>query len=342
MSPQPPAENAAPAGIGIGAGAAGQRLDRALGALVPEEGLRGRRRRIAGGGVLLNGRICREPARRLRAGDALALAPLAPRAKMAPTGARLLARQGEFCFLFKPCGLHSAALAGKAGDSLEARLPGLCAPLLAPGERPELLQRLDQSTSGIVCAALTPQAARDFRAAEAAGKCEKRYLALLRGGLAAPVTARAKLDTSARRVTRLMDEEAEALRRTEFFPLHVWRGEEAGRLIARLAPGGDLSPGPQAPDALTLAACRIRRGSRHQIRAHAAGLGHPLAGDGRYAGRSGDTGEQFLLHHGLLAWPGHGCSAAPPWPWLEEFLPEGARQRALAWLSPEALLEIGE
>ncbi|MDE5880014.1 MAG: RNA pseudouridine synthase, partial [Desulfovibrio sp.] len=212
---------------------------------------------------------------------------------------------------------------------------------LAPGERPELLQRLDEPTSGIVCAALTPQAARDFRAAEAAGICEKRYLALLTGELAAPVTARAKLDTRDRRVTRLLAAEAGPLRRTEILPLHIWRGEEAARLLARLGVTGALPAGTETPAALTLAACRIRRGSRHQIRAHAAGLGHALLGDGRYApaGAPPAFGERFFLHHGLLAWPGYFCAAPAPWPWLGELLPATAWGEVRAWFSPEASRE---
>ncbi|MBD5417995.1 MAG: RNA pseudouridine synthase [Desulfovibrio sp.] len=304
------------------------RLDKALAPLV-SEGVRGRRRRIEEGGVLLNGAACREPARRVRAGDVVALVRAEPPSEPPQDVARLLGRQGDFCFLFKGAGLHSAALPGKPGDSLEACLPALCAPVLAPGEQPELLQRLDQGTSGLVCAALTPEAACAFRAAEAAGQCEKRYLALLTGALAGPVTARRRLDTNDRRTTRLLDEDAGPLRRTEFLPLHGFEGEACARLSALLAPDA-----AEAPPALTLAACRIRRGARHQIRAHAASLGHPLFGDGRYAppGAPAGTAGQFFLHHGLLALPGQRCSIAPPWPWLEDNLPPEARRRVRAWL----------
>ena len=312
--------------VRIGADAAGLRLDRALAGLTPE-GLRGRRRRIAGGGVLLNGKPCLEAARHLRAGDVVTLAPAEAPSETPEAQARLLGRQGDFCFLFKGAGLHSAALAGKAADSLEARLPALCAPVSGPDEKPELLQRLDEMTSGIVCAALTPEAARAFRAAEAAGECEKRYLALLTGALAAPMTARWRLDTSGRRTTRLMNDEAGPVRWTEFHPLHVWEGEPCGSLCA-------LPGAASAPSALTLAGCRIRRGARHQIRAHAAGLGHPLYGDTRYAGAPSAAPGRFFLHHGLLAWPGHACSAPPPWPWLAACLPEDALDRARAWLEP--------
>lgn len=327
MKPMPPGEAPPTREFTIEGDLAGARLDRALAGLVPE-GLRGRRRRIGDGGVLLNGAPCRDPARRVKPGDMLALARRDASANSAE--ARLLGRSGDYAFLFKGAGLPSAALAGKDGDSLEARLPDLCAPALKAGEKPALLQRLDCGTSGIVCAALDGEAARAFRAAEAAGLCEKRYLALLAGALAAPVTARQRLDTAHRRTTRVLDTEAGALRHTDFVPLHVWEGEACARLCARLDAGS-------GPGALTLAACRIRLGARHQIRAHAAALGHPLLGDTQYgcpaqAAAASASAPPFFLHHGFLAWPRGRCAAAPPWPWLAEYLPPQARPRLRAWL----------
>lgn len=325
-------------GLRIAGEYAGTRLDHAL-ALLVDEGLRGRRRRIARGGVLVNGIPCRDPARRLRHGALLALAPpkAEPSAPDAAAPARLLARVGDFCVLFKPAGLHSAALAGNDGDSLEARLPALCAPALMPGEAPTLLQRLDHGTSGLVCAALTPEAARAFRAAEAAGRCEKRYLALLTGALPCPLTARGRLDTKRRRTSRLLAEDDDMPRWTEIFPLHVWKADDAARLRSLLRGSPDTSGGAEQPDALTLAACRIRRGARHQIRAHAAALGHPLFGDARYAGAGTEAAHpaRFHLHHGFLAWPDGRYSAPPPWPWLEEHLPAAAAAGVREWLCLE-------
>lgn len=321
-------------GLRIAGEHAGARLDHALTRLVGE-GLRGRRRRIARAGVLVNGIPCRDPARRLRPGDLIALAPpdAEPPAPDAATRARLLARVGDFCVLFKAAGLHSAALAGNDGDSLEARLPALCGPALLPGETPLLLQRLDHGTSGLVCAALTPEAARSFRAAEAEGRCEKRYLALLTGALPGPLTARGRLDTNRRRTSRLLAQDGDMPRWTEFFPLHVWQAEDAARLRALLCGAPD---GAERPGALTLAACRIRRGARHQIRAHAASLEHPLLGDRRYTPKAAEEPtEGFWLHHGFLAWPDGRCAAPPPWPWLEEHLPVAAAARVREWLCLE-------
>lgn len=336
---------------------AGQRLDQALAVLLPDMGLRGRRRSIARGRILINGQS-RRASYRLRVDDEILLLEEAAETA-AESGAeqaggsqvamadrvagpeaipadlpRLLARQGDYCFLYKPALLHSVALAGSRKPSLEA-----CLPRLLPEEAAttRLLQRLDYGTSGIVCAALSEAAARAFRRAEAAGQCEKRYLALLEGILPGPVTARQALGTDGRRKSRVRADASESLRWTDFRPLHCWSGREAARVLAGLgceAAGPNLAAGIR--QGLTLAACRIRRGARHQIRAHAAAMGHPLWGDAMYgpgqgAGPGANTAAQacagFFLHHGALLLPHAACVLMPAWA-----LPAPAAEAARKWL----------
>ena len=355
---------------------AGARLDAAAAELLPGMGLRGRRRCIHGGAVLVNG-VPRRAAYKLRPGDVLSLAPGAAApgesrpGEAQPDAARLdeeylsaaglsarsreprmLTRMGGYCFFYKPAGLHSAALAGGRGPSLEALLPRLTdfSSAMGAGERPRLLQRLDWGTSGLVCAALTPEAAASFRRAEAAGLCEKRYLALLTGRLEAPATARRALDVRDRRKSGLLDATRDATRWTEFFPLRHWAGEEAERLLRALAldcpgPGSTGCFSQARSQGLTLAGCRIRRGTRHQIRAHAAALGHALWGDALYGGGREpatnfalDGGEVrpgcFFLHHGGLRLPEAACSMPPAWASVL-VPPEGGA--ALRWLAGVAL-----
>lgn len=246
------------------------------------------------------------------------------------SGLRMLGRQGGYCFFSKPALMHSAALAGVAGVSVEALMPALVAEWAKEQSggstdfdpaRLVLLQRLDFGTSGLLCAALSTRAADGFRAAEAAGQCEKRYVALLSGALCGPVVARQQLDVSARRKSRLRPGLADPTRWTEFWPLHVWKAGDAslealralfwpvqhagaeaenGACTATSGTGAPLAarglpvPAEQAIPAsgLTLAACRIRRGARHQIRAHAAGLGHALWGDSLYGEAEASGGSE--------------------------------------------------
>ncbi|MDD3684582.1 pseudouridine synthase [Desulfovibrio desulfuricans] len=341
-----------------GADMVGQRLDYALTLLLPQMGLRGRKRSIESGQVLVNGRSCKA-AQRLRKGDVVSLADAptddqqtqnavvdAADTDACPADAnfealpRLLERQGEFCFFYKPVGLHTAALTGGNMPSLESMLPQLLAgqgcteagpqdgaDMSAEAVPPQLMQRLDHGTSGIVCAALSPQAAKTFRLAEAAGRCEKRYVALLAGRLEEDFTVTFALRTDKRSKSRVLDRDAGCTRWTNFTPLHYFEGDDLPQLA--------LTMDPQFHRAgLTLAGCRIRRGARHQIRAHAAAVGHPLWNDPLYADKDPEAEAQashgtFYLHHGCLLLPGTNCVMPPPW----SFLPEAVARQVLEWLT---------
>jgi 23S rRNA pseudouridine1911/1915/1917 synthase len=291
----------------------GQRLDHALAELLPHLSLRARRRRIENGGVLVNG-LSERAGYRLRSNDTLLLREDAE----AATGARLLDIQGEYCFFYKPAGLHTAALSGKSGPSLEGAAKTLLPPEAA-SDRLQLLGRLDYETSGIVCAALSDKAARDFRRAERAGLCEKRYLALLDGCLRSAVTVRNGLDTANRRKSRLLADTDDETRWTTFLPLQsllltsAWF-EDSPAAEARQDDASLLSSRVSAttPEA-TLALCLIKRGARHQIRAHAAAAGHPLRHDALY-GRASQPEASFLLHHAAIHLPGASCVSMPDWP----------------------------
>lgn len=327
---------------------AGQRLDRVLERLTPDMGLRGRRRLCAEGRVLVNGAPGRE-AYKVRPGDALLLvcgaAPEEPGGGGGRGGlsVRLVARGAHLAALDKPAGLHSEALAGKAADSVQARLPVL---LPACPQPPRLLNRLDFPTSGLVLAALDREGEEQWRLAQDGGRTEKRYLALLEGELEGGRLLRQRLALKGReRVLVELAAHPDVRRHTRLMPLAVLPAEE---VLAALAPEvKDLvwnSLG-SAPDKITLAGCLILKGARHQIRAHAAAAGFPLLGDRRYGARwrcdnpAGPAessvvpeNERFFLHHGRVSVPGFTAWLVPAW--LERL--SGAAQAAgKAWLRPE-------
>ncbi|MCR5562168.1 MAG: pseudouridine synthase [Desulfovibrio sp.] len=296
---------------------AGMRLDHALAAMHPEMGLRGRRRLIESGRIRVNGRAGR-CAQHLREGDVITTAPggNTPAAVPLDEPPRLLARAGDYIFLFKPSGLHTVHLAGGGGESLEAALPTFL-PSDVDVKNARLLQRLDRMTSGIVCAAMGENAALRFRRAEKRGLCTKRYLALLQGRLEQTATARMRLDTVDRARTRTFPLQAgpegtpgprlaSPLRQTRFQPLHVFGPGTLPPAMALCKSAAESG----TRGSLTLAGCEIHLGARHQIRAHAAILGFPLAGDTLYGGE-GDGA--FLLHHGGLVFPGGACTMLPSW-----------------------------
>lgn len=278
----------------------GARLDRAMDLVCPGVGLSARRRLIARGLVLAAGRPG-TPGQKMRSGDEIILLDAPDQACPAGPagGVRVVSAAGGFVALAKPAGLHTAALAHTPGPSLEA-----CLPALLPGQDPRLLTRLDRPTSGLVLAALAPEAAHRFRDIEARGLAVKRYLAVVAGELDRPLVLDRALDTAKRTKTRVLPgPDPDPARHTRVEPL-------ASAALAALVPGADRA------GRVTLVRATIGRGARHQIRAHLAQAGHPLLGDPLY-GPAPDA--PFRLHHGRVDFPGFSARLAPDWP-LAPFL----------------------
>ena len=260
----------------------GARLDQALVLVLPGSSLRERRRAWEQGVVLVDGRA-RAKGFCVTAGQRIELRQ-AERAESSVEGARVLDTQGDFAALFKPAGLHSAAIAGRDNVSLERLLPELL-----PGKNAVLLNRLDQLTSGIVLAALTAGAAQRYYELEDAGQVTKEYAARVHGCLEWPVTVKNALDTDNTKKTKVLPQEDES-------PLRWTRVEPVDYL---------------ADQDQTLVKAVIHKGGRHQIRAHLAHILHPIVGDPLYG--EGEEG-RLHLHHGRLEFPGFIVQVAPEWP----------------------------
>ena len=259
----------------------GWRLDRAVGLLVPGAGLRGRRRLIESGMVLVDG-VARGAACRVRAGQTLVVVAVSPgEPAFGPGDVPVLAEGADYAAVAKPSGLHSAAIAHGGGESLEALLPALF-----PGRAAVLLSRLDRLTTGIVPVAFGGAAAAAYRRLEDQGRLVKTYLAVGHGLAAAPFVVDRELDMADRARTRVLAvRAADPLRHTSVAPLETAGG-------------------------LTLFRCRIAKGARHQIRAHLAASGHALVGDPLY-GRG--EGARLFLHCVALDCPVLTVASLPPW-----------------------------
>lgn len=267
---------------------AGERLDKAIAILASGLGLRARRRLIEQGHARVNGKAA-HPGYRVRKGQILTLDVLPEQPRVLP-----MAEDGEYAIYYKPAGLHTAQISGSLEPSLESSIAN-------PQTR--LLQRLDFATSGLVLAAKSDAAAAAFRHWEKTGQCLKLYLALLAGNLQNPAVAMNRLDTANRAKTAILPAIAPILRHSLYWPL--------------------THPTP----ATTLALCAIAAGQRHQIRAHALSLGHPLLGDELY----GQAGGQFLLEHFCLKFPGHTWQLTRPdsaWRSLEPALQDKVERLA--------------
>lgn len=127
----------------------------------------------------------------------------------------------------------------------------------------------------------------------AGGRCEKRYLALLRGTLAGPSTVRLALDTADRRQSRVLADTDDRLRWTEFLPLHVWGGAAATGPLAGLV--RDTAHGESTSSG-------VRRGRRGRSRRPDPGrLPHPLRRAASDPGTRGGPGPSPL--GGRPVWP---------------------------------------
>ena len=314
------------------------RLDRVLERLLPDMGLRGRRRLCELGLARVNGRTA-SPSRKMRAGDVVEILQSEdsltetpqdektcgndpPRRLFPHDGARLVARFAHIAVLYKPAAMHTEALAGKPGACLQTLLPSLV------GSDARLLNRLDFPTSGLTAAATDDEGERMYRSAQENGRTVKRYLALLEGALPHEMLATQKLLLKNRsRVLVELAAHPDIRRHTRVRPLAVLNTVEVCRKLKLKENGWTGQP----PASVTLAGCTILKGARHQIRAHCSALGYPLLGDRRYGASvtPDEHDEAFFLHHARLMLP--GLDAAVPPVWLD-LLGDEAANAAMLWL----------
>jgi tRNA pseudouridine32 synthase/23S rRNA pseudouridine746 synthase len=169
------------------------------------------------------------------------------------------------------------------------------------GKTPRLVHRLDRETSGIIVAARTKPDAAYFSAAFAGRDAEKTYLAIT---CSAPIPGEGEIDAPLNKVSR---------KGLDIMEIAA-NGQAARTRYRTLA----------SANGAALVELRPETGRMHQLRAHLAHIGAPIAGDGKYGGlyRLGGIEIPNLLLHALkldLPHPEAGRIAleAPPPP---EFL----------------------
>ena len=178
----------------------------------------------------------------------------------------------------KPAGLvvHPSAghSSGTLVNALLGRAEAMGEPLggIAGVARPGIVHRLDKDTSGLLVVAKTDKAQASLMRQFGSRTVEKEYLALVRGTAPAP---RGRIEAPVGRHPR--DRQRMAV---------VAEGREAVTEYKQLGTAGGY----------TLLSLHPRTGRTHQLRAHLAYLGLPIAGDLRYGGGPGprDLQRQFL------------------------------------------------
>ena len=238
-------------------------------------------RLISDGRATLDGRRGRA-SDRLRGGETIRVAlsaPADPTLRGEPIPLRIAYEDTAMLIVDKPAGLVVHPSHGHATGTLVHALVGRAEasgePLgsIAGVGRPGIVHRLDKQTSGLIVVAKTDAAQASLMAQFGARTVEKEYLALVRGEAPAP---RGRVEAPVGRDPR--DRQRMAV---------VAGGRAAVTEYESLGRGGGY----------TLLALHPLTGRTHQLRAHLAYLGLPIAGDLRYGGGIGPEGlERQFLH----------------------------------------------
>ena len=265
----------------VGEGEGGSRLDRFLRIRLPELPARSIRFAIEAGEVLINGATGRkgEP---LRCGDRISVLRIAEGRDWLPCpgelpGAAVLFEDEWVSVLDKPPDVHTEPQrpreTGTLAGFLLHRHPHV--EQISPTPGLTLLTRLDFATSGAVPAALTEQSFAFLTREREQGRIRKVYTCLVAGRLREPMVLSARIDGGGGPRVRVESgsRDPDPSRWTTVTPVRA--GENA-----------------------TLLRASIRRGKRHQIRAHLAAAGFPILGDRRYSAvpPAGPGTARLMLH----------------------------------------------
>jgi 23S rRNA pseudouridine955/2504/2580 synthase len=260
------------------------------------------------GEVRVNGKRA-SPETRLQAGDSIRVPPLTlpspdapppvarvPRTLIETVRDAIIIETDRLLVINKPAGI---AVHGGSGVSF-----GIIEALRAarPEETLELVHRLDRDTSGCLLVARKPAALRVLHAMMREGQMEKGYLALVKG----------QWDLGKKRIDVPLNTDVRI----------------GGERTVRVQQGGKTAVSTFSPvqffrNRASMVEVDLDTGRTHQIRVHAAHVGHPVAGDDKYGdkdfnARMREEGltRMFLHSHRIsFDWPNGGdFSASAPLP----------------------------
>ena len=267
----------------------GQRLDKALAALVPEFSRSYLQQLVEDGAVRLDGHSATRNATKVRAGQRgeveLRPTPQSQAFVPEPMDLDVVHEDDHLLVINKPAGLVVHPAPGHWRGTL---LNGLLARDVRATQLPRagIVHRLDKDTSGLMVVARDRQTMDALVKLIAAREVSRQYLALAhrpwRGIEAREVEAPIGRDPANRLRMAVVDLARDA-------------GKPAATLFELLGNGG------QGSEAGCLVRASLRTGRTHQIRVHMAHLGHPLVGDVLYGGAPAAGMQRQALHAFRLA-----------------------------------------
>jgi 23S rRNA pseudouridine1911/1915/1917 synthase len=199
---------------------------------------------------------------------------------------RIVHVDDDLAVVEKPAGLVVHPAPSHCGPTLVEELGDLLGGGADP-ERPGIVHRLDKGTSGLLVVARGEAAHAALQAQVRDRQVERVYLALAGGRLRSRTgTIDAPIGRASRQRHRMaVSGAASRQARTHFAVLELLAAE-------------------------TYLEARLETGRTHQIRAHFAAIGHPLAGDVTYGGEPRYGLDRQFLHAHRLAFA-HPVSGEP-------------------------------
>jgi 23S rRNA pseudouridine1911/1915/1917 synthase len=274
---------------------AGCRRDRAVADALPALSRTRLKALIESGRVARGGAPVADPARKVAAGDVLAVSVPPPVAADPRPQALPLVVVYEDAWLIvvdKPAGLVVHPAAGHAEGTLVNALLAHCGGSLSGiggVTRPGIVHRLDKDTSGLIVVAKTDSAHQSLAEQFHDHTIERAYAAVVWG---VPRPAEGRIEGNIGRDPRHRKRMAV-----------VERGGKPALTHYRTV-------GPAGPRA-TLVRCRLATGRTHQIRVHMSAIGHPVVGDPLYGGGPGRRlkGASEAARQAVLALQGQALHA---------------------------------
>ncbi len=263
------------------------RLDKALGAAVPEaEALSRSRlvRLIAEGAVRVNGAVVTDARAKLAEGDTVEITvEEAVESDTAPEDIPLevLYEDADLIVVNKPAGMVVHPAPGSPGGTLvNALLHHFGGNLSGVGgeKRPGIVHRIDKDTSGLLVVAKSDAAHHGLADQFAAHTVDREYIALCHG---CPDQGDPRLNG----VRGVSFEPGGVLKITTQLARHKTDRQRQAVLFSggRHAVTRVTVEEPLGP--VTRVSCRLETGRTHQIRVHMTHVGHALLGDPVYGGR---------------------------------------------------------
>jgi 23S rRNA pseudouridine1911/1915/1917 synthase len=240
---------------------AGQRLDQALAALLPDYSRSRLKTWIESGEIRVDGRVMR-PRDKVFGGESVAVVAVLPEETRAAAQAIPLVLVHEDKHLFvvdKPAGLVVHPGAGNPDQTLQNALLALD-PKLAALPRAGIVHRLDKDTSGLLVVARTLPAHTALVRMLGEREVHREYECICRGVMTAGGTVDAPIDRHPTDRVRMAVREGGREAVTHYRVIKRYRAHTHVRV-------------------------QLETGRTHQIRVHLAHAGYPIVGDRVYGGR---------------------------------------------------------